>query len=137
MSSSSEILAKKIDAALVEWGAKAKLQRDAGISHSQLERYRDKRSDPTLATLDRLAEGMGFQPWELIKPEGASPTPGLSEDVIILAKRIERLDPAHRGVVLKAIEMSEELTRAKYLFFQGESCSQVLRLFFFGSFDHL
>jgi transcriptional regulator with XRE-family HTH domain len=74
MSKAPEVLRKRIAALYSDFGRIAEVVRKTGLSRRVLEKWRDGESSPSIENLERLADALGVQPWELIKPDGAQPT---------------------------------------------------------------
>jgi transcriptional regulator with XRE-family HTH domain len=70
-----DVFRKKLATALGGYGAKSEFSRKTGISRTVLDRWLSGDNSPTLETLERAAQGLGLQSWELIKPDAALPTP--------------------------------------------------------------
>lgn len=75
MSNALEQLRKRLNLFCQKRGAKAEIRAKTGFSASQLDRYISGETVPGVDQLEKIAEALGVQPWELIKPEAALPTP--------------------------------------------------------------
>jgi transcriptional regulator with XRE-family HTH domain len=104
MSKSWDLLRKYLESLATTRGFKADLARKMGISRSQMQTYLDGERTPGLDMLDRFAEALGTQAWELIKPDAALPTPQPENpDTEALASVI-----AKQAARIKALEMRFE-----------------------------
>lgn len=74
MPKSMDLLSKKLEEAC-KVHPKVEIRRKTGFSGSQIDRYIERKSVPTLDNLDVIAKALGVAPWELIKPDNALPTP--------------------------------------------------------------
>ena len=74
MGKASESFKKRIAAATGPHGALSDFCRKTGLGRNTVERWIFEGVSPTLENLERAAEGMGMQAWELIKPEDAQAT---------------------------------------------------------------
>lgn len=111
MTKATETLAKYLKKALDKHGAKAELARKSGVHPNSIDSYVDLKTSPTLEQIERMANALGVQPWELIRPNGASPTAEFSPALIDLMRRIAKLSPAHLSLIIKAVELSEQLSK--------------------------
>ncbi len=75
MSNTLDLLIKRLKPDLSEHGAVSKFCRKTGFSRTAVDKWLKGMSAPTVDSLDQIAEALGIQPWELIRPEGALPTP--------------------------------------------------------------
>lgn len=105
MANSSELLKYMIRERAKAVGLSIKdVAKKSKMSPPQLSRYLTTDKVPSLSVIDRLAAALDCQPWELIKPEGAKPTPepkqaGNAELLAAVAKlqaRVDELEAALR-----------------------------------------
>lgn len=109
MPKSLNLIKNRLSGYFKERGAKAEIRKKTGFSGSQLDRYISGESDLGVEQLDRLAEALGIQPWELIKPDGTMPTPApespalepLLEAIRRLEARVKELETLPTKAVVK------------------------------------
>lgn len=76
-------------------GTKADLMKKTGMSPSVLAGYLKAENSPSLDQVDRIADYFEISPWELLKPEGAQPTPSAAEALAAAASS----DPTLRAIL--------------------------------------
>lgn len=96
MNKSADLAIKKLKKLLEPRGAKADFCRKTGIARSLLDIYLAGGSRPGLDQIDKFAEALGIQSWELIKPDGAIPTPAQESPTVesltkIIAEQEKRI----------------------------------------------
>lgn len=122
MSKASEIFASSLNRELSGYGSIAKFCRDTGFSRNAVEAWLSGDSSPTVANLDRIAEALDLEPWELIKPEGAdqeravealgqaaAALTGLSPARAAILAALPALDDAEVHAILGIIEAGRRL----------------------------
>lgn len=72
MGNSLKILAKKVSALTLQRGKKTEIRQKTGFSASQLDNYLNGKTSPSLDAVDRLAEAVQMDAWELICPRPLS-----------------------------------------------------------------
>lgn len=94
MAKSREVLAKFLTRVFEsKTVTKSKLSDDTGIGRSVIAGYLNKANAASIDQLDRLAENLDKEPWELIKPPGAEPTESCESilgKIVVLAARFNR-----------------------------------------------
>ena len=125
MTKLSNLLRNRLKAALDRRGAVAEFVRKVGVSRTGVENWLAGKSSPNIENLESIAEALGVQPWELIKPEGALPTPApespavepLLEAVRRLEARVRELEksPSHPLVKDKPVAIDEAESDARAL----------------------
>jgi transcriptional regulator with XRE-family HTH domain len=104
MANSFDTFRTRVSKMLESRGAKAELCRKTGIPRSALDRWLNGENEPSMSNLDRIAEALGFEPWQLI--QGTEPVrPALPEGVrqAIREELNSRPEPAH-PVMARPIE---------------------------------
>lgn len=126
MSEALKLLAKRLEAATRERGAKAAFCRATGMSASQVDGYIAGRNQPNLAVLERIAQHFGIAPWELIRPPGAeatpAPAPMADQAAIALIRELAATLTPARIRLLKAsaaLNNAEVVRAARNLELQG------------------
>ena len=114
----AECLAKNLEAARLKLGLKRiELAERAGVSQSKMTRYLDGKQKPNIETIERLAEGLGMQPWELLQPPGAAhtPDPALApiSDIVKLLQAYEAAPEWARADALNSLVNHEKIDRAR------------------------
>lgn len=56
-------------------GFQSELARNIGVHVNLIQKYVKGETVPGFDQVDKIAEALGLQAWELIKPDGATPTP--------------------------------------------------------------
>lgn len=74
MHKSSQALQKKLSEALSPHGSIGDFVKKTGFSRSGVEKWRDGESSPSIENLEKIAEALETDPWDLIKPANASDT---------------------------------------------------------------
>lgn len=118
MANSTKALVKALETALAPRGAKAEFLRKTGMSPSSLAGYLKGENAASIDQLDRIADALGVDPWELLKPPNtpelqktgpkpvtSPPTSLLGEAVRILAG----LDEHELRTVMPYIEAAKEM----------------------------
>lgn len=109
MSNSAKTLLDFLGRKKEERGFIATLARDSEITAPQLQKYFTGKNVPSLEVLDRIAEAMNKEAWELIRPPSKIPTDLLAS--------IERLDDSKydllRPIIAALLEAQEELKLGK------------------------
>lgn len=103
MPSSAEILKSRLTEELASKKMSGRaLGRDAGLTPTQANEYINGGQTPTLAVLDRIAEALHTEAWELIRPHSQIPS--------ALLAAIERMDPrnyAQLGLIVEGFLRAE------------------------------
>lgn len=118
---SPKALIRYLSSRLSEHGARADFCRKSGISRAALEFWLASDRIPRLDQLDRIAAALGVQPWELLKPEEALPTPpkptptveGLTDVIKSQEKEIEALKRELRAIEAIPTDVLENLMKVK------------------------
>lgn len=101
----AEIFRNRVVGLLAQYGSKSKLADALGISRSHLDGYLSGKHQPQIGALEKLAEISRKQPWELLKPDNAEPTPPRAPDVEKLIPRLEQLNPGELKLISQMIEI--------------------------------
>lgn len=91
---SPRLIKQRLAKRLADRGARSEFCRKTGIPRSGLERWIDLEDPaaPKLENLDKIAKGLGCQPWELLKPEDASSVSPSEPSLLELRERLERIE---------------------------------------------
>ncbi len=71
----TKILQKRLQEQLGPRGGVAEFCRKTGFARTGVQNWLDGKSSPTVENLGKIAEGLGIEPWELIKPEEPAQKP--------------------------------------------------------------
>lgn len=115
MPKSWEVLRNKLNIMATIRGFKADLARKMGIHSSLIQAYLDGTTTPGIDQIDRFAEALGLQTWELIKPDNAIATPMKKEpgNAELLAALVELQAKVQELEQLKASSPGDPLIKNK------------------------
>ena len=71
VSKSWDLLRKRMNEKLAPHGAVSEFCRVTGFSRQGVDKWLGGETIPSMDKIDKIAEALGLQPWELIKPQGA------------------------------------------------------------------
>lgn len=111
MTKATEILANYLKKALDRHGAKAELARKSGVHPNSIDSYLELKTSPTLEQVEKMASALGIQVWEVFKPDSATPTQEFTPEIVALMRRIAKLNPAHRMLIIEAVTLAEKLAQ--------------------------
>jgi transcriptional regulator with XRE-family HTH domain len=81
MSKSADLFKKELAHRLRKRGAQTELFKATGIGLSSINGYMSGKNSPTLEQIDRIAEALGVEPWEMIKPQDVTRIPKTEEQI--------------------------------------------------------
>jgi transcriptional regulator with XRE-family HTH domain len=105
MAKSWDLLRNRLKKALSPHGAVSEFCRRTGFARSGVDRWMHNENIPKLDNLDVIAEGLGVNPWDLIKPESIpqlqlpKPTPEEALEVLTeIVRKVEAMEKSREFV---------------------------------------
>lgn len=123
MSKSAKVFQNYLKSWAEDRGFIADFARKMRVKPPIFYRYMSGETKPSLEQLDRIADALELQPWELIKPDGALPTKAPTEEELLAMlkkrdtqiKELEKQTEAIAKLPKEIIEAAQLISESKVL----------------------